>query len=323
MSSGLLVGRVQQLVLRRGRGSRPALTDQPAPAAAAPAPSAPDTAVQTAFARAAAAYDVPGTSWSPSATARPASTATPACPARNNGYGMMHLVSNPGRHTLERAARLTGASVAELSRTPAPTSTAGQPCCRALADEAGLDAADRDRLGAWYPVAARGASGGESAPACTPTPSTTSSATASGPTSPAASGSPSRRVRCGPSAARTPRPRPSRRRPRRGPSVRAWNPAYPGNYSAGRGSAIHDRGRPCHAGLVRGLHQLVPGPGRTGQRHYVVRSSDGQVTQTVRERDTAWHARSANPHPRGRGARGLPSAIPPGSPTPCTARRRR
>ncbi|EFL41934.1 peptidoglycan recognition protein family protein, partial [Streptomyces griseoflavus] len=28
--------------------------------------------------------------------------------------------------------------------------------------------------------------------------------------------------------------------------------------------------------------------------HYVIRSSDGEVTQTVRDRDTAWHARSAN-----------------------------
>jgi hypothetical protein len=30
--------------------------------------------------------------------------------------------------------------------------------------------------------------------------------------------------------------------------------------------------------------------------HYVVRSSDGQITQMVAEKDTAWHARSANPY---------------------------
>ncbi|CAM5259886.1 hypothetical protein SBADM41S_08153 [Streptomyces badius] len=28
--------------------------------------------------------------------------------------------------------------------------------------------------------------------------------------------------------------------------------------------------------------------------HYVIRSSDGEVTQTVRDKATAWHARSAN-----------------------------
>ena len=51
-------------------------------------------------------------------------------PSQDNGYGVMHLVSNPTRHTLEQAAELTGdAGRRSCGPTPRPTSAAAPRCC--------------------------------------------------------------------------------------------------------------------------------------------------------------------------------------------------
>ncbi|MPZ85171.1 MAG: N-acetylmuramoyl-L-alanine amidase, partial [Actinophytocola sp.] len=70
-------------------------------------------------------------------------------PSQDNGFGVMHLVSNPSRHTLEQAATLTGLPGSELRTDPAANIRGGTAVLRALADARGMSAGDRDRLGAW------------------------------------------------------------------------------------------------------------------------------------------------------------------------------
>ncbi len=76
-------------------------------------------------------------------------------PSQANGYGVMHLVSNPTQQSLERAARLTGEPVARLKTVTPANIRGGAAVLRELADAEGLTAADRSRVTAWYPVVAR------------------------------------------------------------------------------------------------------------------------------------------------------------------------
>src|ERR1044072_6482264 len=69
-------------------------------------------------------------------------------PSQDNGFGVMHLVSNPKRQTLEQAASRTGATIEALRTDPATNIRGGAAVLAALADEAKL--AGRDRVGAWY-----------------------------------------------------------------------------------------------------------------------------------------------------------------------------
>jgi hypothetical protein len=71
-----------------------------------------------------------------------------------------------------------------------------------------------------------------------------------------------------------------------------WAPAYSGNYSnysRGPGDikyiVIHTT-----QGSYAGSISWFQNPASSVSAHYVIRSSDGQVTQTVREEDVAWHA---------------------------------
>ena len=79
-----------------------------------------------------------------------------------------------------------------------------------------------------------------------------------------------------------------------GPAL--WNAAYSGNYQvASRTSAeinnviIHDA-----EGTYSGTISWFKNPDSGVSAHYVIRSSDGQITQMVREKDIAWHARTFN-----------------------------
>lgn len=73
-----------------------------------------------------------------------------------------------------------------------------------------------------------------------------------------------------------------------------WEEASRANYTAGRAGPI---GRiVVHAthGSYRGTISWFRLPGANLSAHYVIRASDGEITQMVREADTAWHARGAN-----------------------------
>ena len=74
-----------------------------------------------------------------------------------------------------------------------------------------------------------------------------------------------------------------------------WNPAPECNYGE-RNSPVsavvihYTEG--SYAGCISWFKNCESGV----SAHYVIRSSDGQVTQMVREADKAWHARTANPY---------------------------
>ena len=75
--------------------------------------------------------------------------------------------------------------------------------------------------------------------------------------------------------------------------------------AAGRSSAITTVVIHVTQGSYAGTVSWFQNPSAGVSAHYVVKSSNGEVTQMVREGDTAYHARSANPYARGHRARGL------------------
>lgn len=282
-----------------------ALTGQPATAAPYPgggsaagpgaAPDAGSGAMNTAFSKAAAEFGVPRDLLVAVGYGETHLDGHGGRPSQANGYGVMHLVSQPKHRTLERAARLTGASVAELKKDTAANIRGGAAVLRAVADGQGMDAADRGSLAEWYPVAAEygaatndrtarlyadtaydllnkglraQAAGNEQilveARKVTPDrgkyASVTSDLGALSDDYPAA----------------------------------LWVPASTSNYQSGRTAAINKVVVHVTQGSYAGSISWFQNPSSQVSAHYVIRSSDGQVTQTVRDANTAWHARSAN-----------------------------
>ncbi|WP_344840157.1 hypothetical protein [Nonomuraea dietziae] len=72
--------------------------------------------LRTAFAKAAAAHDVPRDLLAAIAYAETHLDGHDGSPSASGGYGVMHLVSNPTTHTLEKAAELTGPAGGEAAR---------------------------------------------------------------------------------------------------------------------------------------------------------------------------------------------------------------
>lgn len=72
-----------------------------------------------------------------------------------------------------------------------------------------------------------------------------------------------------------------------------WNPAASCNYSARTAAVSHvtvHTTQGSYAGAISWFQNCSAGV----SAHYVIRSSDGQVTQMVREADKAWHVGSSN-----------------------------
>jgi hypothetical protein len=268
-----------------------ALTGQSA--AAAPPPTGGGD-VDAAFARAAAAYDVPRDLLVAVGYGETHLDGHHGEPSQAGGYGVMHLVSNPDRHTLQTAARLTGASVHDLRHDTAANIRGAAAVLRSLADRQGMDAADRDDLGAWYRVTARygGADGDQAARLYA---DTVYDLLGDG-------------IRAHVSGGETVRVSPHHVTPDRGSLARTeraglqspdypparWIPASPANYASGRTSPITAVVIHVTQGSYAGTISWFQDPAAEVSAHYVVRSSDGEITQMVRESDTAWHARSGN-----------------------------
>ena len=70
-----------------------------------------------------------------------------------------------------------------------------------------------------------------------------------------------------------------------------WNPAYSGNYSAASRGAAQINYIVIHTvqGSYNGCISWFKNPSAQVSAHYVVRSSDGQITQMVDDSDVAWH----------------------------------
>ncbi|MFE4910734.1 peptidoglycan-binding protein [Streptomyces sp. NPDC056652] len=218
-------------------------------------------------------------------------------PSQANGYGVMHLVSNPTNRSLEKAAGLTGEPSAELRADTAANIRGGAAVLRAHADVLGLDAAERGSVDAWYPVVARygGASDVRTARLYADTVYTL---LAQGIDADVAGGE---SVTVRPRAVEPERGAyaptdAERRRAALSPDYpsAAWVPANAANYASGRSASISSVVMHVTQGSYAGTISWFQNPASQVSSHYVVRSSDGAVTQMVRDSDTAYHARSAN-----------------------------
>ncbi len=77
-----------------------------------------------------------------------------------------------------------------------------------------------------------------------------------------------------------------------GPAI--WAPSP--NYSSRNGTAVREVVIHTCQGGYSGCVSWLRNTAANASAHYVVRSSDGQISQLVREANKAWHARSHNPY---------------------------
>lgn len=77
-----------------------------------------------------------------------------------------------------------------------------------------------------------------------------------------------------------------------GPAL--WDAAASCNYGVGRSSTVTHVAEHIAQGSYAGTISWFKNCSASVSAHYVVRSSDGQVTQMVRESDTAWHVANHN-----------------------------
>jgi len=73
-----------------------------------------------------------------------------------------------------------------------------------------------------------------------------------------------------------------------------WAAADPSNYSSRNGTAITDVCLHTVQGTYAGCISWFQNPSANVSAHYVIRSSDGQITQMVCESDKGWHVGSEN-----------------------------
>ena len=82
-----------------------------------------------------------------------------------------------------------------------------------------------------------------------------------------------------------------------GPAI--WKPAHSSNYTASRSAAISAVTVHTTQGSYAGSISWFQNSTSNVSAHYVIRSSDGQVTQMVRNAHTAWHVRNQNSYTLG------------------------
>jgi N-acetyl-anhydromuramyl-L-alanine amidase AmpD len=82
-----------------------------------------------------------------------------------------------------------------------------------------------------------------------------------------------------------------------GPAI--WDPAHSTNYNASRSAAVSAVTLHTAQGSYAGTISWFKNSTSNVSAHYVIRSSDGQVTQMVRNAHTAWHVRNQNSYTLG------------------------
>lgn len=206
-------------------------------------------------------------------------------PSMANGYGLMHLVSNPQVTTLEEAAALTGFDMELLKSDPAANIQGGAALLAQYAGEKELT-----DLGDWFEAVAQYSQLSDEAQARDYALQVFTflqqgiDAEAKG-----------EAIRLEP---RSVTPNLGRfeglvsiMSTDYGPA--AWVPASSSNYTvASRPSSNPIRYVIVHVtqGSYSGAISWFQNPSAKVSAHYVLRSSDGAITQTVREKDIAWHA---------------------------------
>ncbi|MDT0528020.1 N-acetylmuramoyl-L-alanine amidase [Micromonospora sp. DSM 115977] len=264
-----------------------------APVSAAPEGAPPAAArLATAFDTAAGRYDVPRDLLVALGYAETRLDGHGGAPSAAGGYGMMHLVSNPKLRTLDEAATLTGLSRAALRADAAANIAGAAAVLRSYADQAGLSAAGRDDVDEWYAAVAR--YGGAASPALARVYADAVYdllGTGFETGHPGVAKVPGRQVA------------PDRDLPggeSDGPGIlstdygpAAWAPASTSNYTVASRPTSHSvRYIVIHVtqGSYAGSISWFQNPAAQASAHYTFRSSDGAVTQSVREKDIAWHA---------------------------------
>ncbi|WP_329430082.1 N-acetylmuramoyl-L-alanine amidase [Streptosporangium sp. NBC_01495] len=278
------------------------LSGQTVSASAVPAaPAAPASPVAEAFTRAAATYDVPRDLLVSLGYAETRLDGHGGAPSASGGYGMMHLVSTPAARVLERAAKLTGLPVAKLRSDDPANITGGAAVLRAHADALGLDAAARKDIGRWYPAVA--GYGNASSPTLARLyADTVYELLTAG-------------VRAVTPGGETIVVTARAVRPDRGAYAEVedldrtfaaaavdyppahWAPAHSSNYAVSNrpsSDAIDRIVIHVAQGSYSGTISWFQNSAAKVSAHYVVRSSDGDITQMVREKDRAFHAGNDN-----------------------------
>ncbi|MCG5213146.1 peptidoglycan recognition protein family protein [Streptosporangium soli] len=295
-AAALLAGSLTVVVCLAGGPASAAPATSPAAAAAVSAGP-----VAAAFAKAAAGQEVPRDLLVALAYAETHLDGHGGKPSASGGYGMLHLVSSPANGSLERAAELTGTPVSALKSDDAANIAGGAAVLRAHADRLGLDAAARADTARWYEAVAAygGASSAEVARLYADTVyeminTGIKAVTPAGET-----------VTVGARAVQPDRGKYEKTRDIDSKFAAAavdypsahWVPASTSNYavSSRPGSDRIDR-IVIHVaqGSYAGTISWFQNPAAKVSSHYVVRSSDGDVTQMVREKDRAWHAGDYN-----------------------------
>ncbi|MER7506330.1 N-acetylmuramoyl-L-alanine amidase [Nonomuraea pusilla] len=250
------------------------------------------TPLPAAFSRAAAAQDVPRDLLVALAYAETHLDGHAGKPSASGGYGVMHLVSNPSNHTLEKAAELTGLPVEKLRADDASNVLGGAAVLRSYADELGLDENARKDAGRWYRAVAKYA-----AAASPELARLYADAVYEG----LGLGVSARGVTVKPQEVTADR---GEYAATRDLSAQAeilsadypdatWVAASSSNYTASSRPSSYAIDRVViHVtqGSYAGTISWFQNPSAQVSAHYVVKSSSGAITQMVREKDIAWHA---------------------------------
>lgn len=256
------------------------------------------TSLNDAFTDAAQRYDVPRDLLASLAYTETRMVNHDGQPSQDNGYGLMHLESNVDNDNLTDAARLTGHSVDQLQTDEVANIDGAAAVLRELADEAGLSGSERADLSQWYETVATYARG------------QTEYGTKLEADAIFANLRDGFAVRRGGERVAVPA---HQVRPDRGSYAKvrtpgeigtqsedypdaAWVPASESNYTSGRDSDVSAVVIHVTQGSYAGTISWFQNPEAQVSAHYVVQSSDGEITQMVREADTAWHARDGNPY---------------------------
>jgi len=217
-------------------------------------------------------------------------------PSQDNGFGVMHLVENPRTQTLEAAAKLTGVSAEVLKTNMTENIRGGAALLRAYADEVGVKGPGD--LAAWYEVVARYSNSSDMSVARLYADQVYnllnngfSGASPQGEVITVTAQEVE--VRRGNYETVTPLSSPDYLTNAMDYGPALWAPADPGNYTvSSRESAFPINYVVIHTtqGSYAGTINWFQNPASNVSAHYVIRSSDGQITQMVREKDIAFHA---------------------------------
>jgi N-acetyl-anhydromuramyl-L-alanine amidase AmpD len=219
-------------------------------------------------------------------------------PSQDNGFGLMHLVDNPQVQTLVAAAKLTGVPAEVLKTDTVENIRGGAALLRSYADEYGLDEKSRENPAAWYEIVARYSNSSDLAVARFYADeiykllnSGFRGATPQGEEIIVIAQEVE--LRRGNYEDVVPLTSPDYAPAAMDYGPGAWVPASSSNYTvSSRESSYQINYVVIHTtqGSYSGTINWFQNPSASVSAHYVLRSSDGAITQMVREKDIAWHA---------------------------------